>query len=234
MGRPLHLSICMLGGLALAVSGCGSSKSGTTITTPVTSASTGTTAQTTPTSANGGSTSANGGSTAPNGSTTGPNGGATAPSGGSTGPSGGSTTKLTPTEAAEASLLRRKQAAEQRIAQIRARYRAEGTAEKRAQLEATERAARKKHKPYSHYVQVKFTSACQEAKGSASQCTCILSKQEFSNVESELSFAELVALELAFQRGATIQQVAHPLPPQRPVALPGGVRIHLEQCLAGK
>ena len=225
MRRPLQLTVCLLGGLALAVSGCGgsSAKKGTTATTTtVASAPTGITAPATTPSASGGSTA--------------PGTGATGPRVGSTGPSGGATGKQTSAEAAkaaEAELLRKKHAAERRIAQIRARYRSEGAAEKKAQLEAAKRAVRKKHKPYPEYLQAQFTATCEAAQGSASQCACILSKQEFSSVEAALSLGELLALEQAL-KATTIQDVARPLPPRSPVALPEGVRTHLEQCLGGK
>jgi len=222
MRRPRYLTVCLLGGLALAAGGCGESspKKGTTT---VASASTGTTVQTATPSPSGGPTA--------------PSGGATGPSGGSTGPSGGRAGKQTPAEAAkaaEARVLRTKQAAERRIAQIRARFRSKGVAEKKALREAAKRVALKKRKPYPVYLQAKFTATCEAAKGSASQCACILKKQEFSSVEAGLSLAGLLALELALEQGTTIQEVARPLPPQHPVALPGDVRIHLEQCMRGK
>jgi len=226
MRRPLYLTVCLAGGLALAASGCGES-SPKTGTTTVASASTGTTVQTATPSPSGGPTA--------------PSGGATGPSGGSTGPSGGHAVKQTPAEAAkaaearaEARVLRTKRAAELRIAQIRARFRSESAAQKKAQLEASKRAVRKKHKPYPTYVQTKFTATCETAKGSASQCACILSKQEFSSVEAALSFGELLALELALEHGTTIQAIARPPSPQPPVPLPGDIRGHVEQCLGGK
>ena len=231
MRGPLQLTVCLLGGLALAVSGCGGSSPKKTTTT-VASASTGTTAQATTPSPSGGSTAPNGGATSPSGGSTGPSGGSTGPSGGSTGPSGGRAGNLTRAEeskkAAEARLLREKLAAQRRIAQIRARYRSKSPAEKHAVLEATKRASAK-HRPYPEYVKAKFTTTCENAKGSPSQCACILSKQAFSKVESALAFAELVALEVAFEKGTTIQGVVRPQTP-----LPEGVRIHVQQCVSGK
>jgi hypothetical protein len=221
MRRPLYLTL--LGALALAASGCGESSPKQTTTT-VASAPTGTTTVQTATPS-------------PSGGPTASSGGATGPSGGSTGPSGGHAGKQTAAEAAtaaEARVLRIKQAAERKIARIRARYRSEGVAEKKAQLEATKRAILKKRKPYPQYVQAKFTASCEAASGSPSQCACILKKQEFSSGEVGLSLGGLLALEQFLKQGKTIQEVARPHPPQRPVSLPGDVGIHLEQCLGIK
>lgn len=220
MRSPLHLTACLLGGLALAASGCGGSSTKTATTTSATSASTGATAQTT--------------AQTPSHST-----GATGHSTGATGPSTRSVAKQKAAEArakaaeaaAEAKLLREKRAAEQRIAEIRAKNRSLSPAVRKARFEAGVRAARKKRKPYPPYLQQNFMTACEAGKGSTSVCMCILTKQEFSKVESGQSLAEVLALELALHEGRAVTEVRQTVAPRRPIALPAGVRLHAEECL---
>jgi hypothetical protein len=62
---------------------------------------------------------------------------------------------------------------------------------------------------YPKELQGKFLRACERAKGSSSSCECIIARQEANlKVETGQSLAELLALELAFEREhATLEAI---------------------------
>jgi hypothetical protein len=91
-----------------------------------------------------------------------------------------------------------------------------------------------KIKQYPENFQVNFIARCEAAKGSASLCKCVLHKQEFSKEEKGQSLAELLALEVALQKGATIPELARPTGPRPAIPLPAEIRGRLEACYSGK
>jgi hypothetical protein len=78
---------------------------------------------------------------------------------------------------------------------------------------------------YPKFIEFSFMSSCEAAKGSRSKCECILIKQEKSNVEKGQSIAELVALEVAFKEGASLEKAMH-----HGVPLPVRIKRAAEQC----
>jgi hypothetical protein len=70
---------------------------------------------------------------------------------------------------------------------------------------------------YPKDLQGKFMLACKAAKGSASSCECIIIRQEANlKVEQGQSLAELLALELAFERHASLADIRrHRVPSPR-------------------
>jgi hypothetical protein len=78
---------------------------------------------------------------------------------------------------------------------------------------------------YPKFLELNFIASCEAAKGSSSSCECILSKQEKSNVEKGQSLAELVALQVAFKEGVSLEKVT-----RHGVPVPIGIKRAAEQC----
>jgi hypothetical protein len=196
MPAPPRLVICLLVAAALLVSGCGSSKNASTTITENT----------------------NVGPSAPASVST-------VPQGTSAKESPHANTAVTPRAAepkpeqnqtAVAEKVRRHQ--RQRAAYERAAHtRILGAAE--ADLPLNRR--------YPKELQGKFLRACKAAKGSTSSCECIIATQEGNlKVEVGQSLAELLALEIAFQREhASLEDVR-----RRRVRSPRFVRKVVRQC----
>jgi len=79
---------------------------------------------------------------------------------------------------------------------------------------------------YPTELQDNFTSLCRAGHGSAATCECILVKLEISAVEKGRSVAELLALNVALEKGASMQLIVH-----HGVKLPRRVRADAEQCI---
>jgi hypothetical protein len=61
---------------------------------------------------------------------------------------------------------------------------------------------------YEEKIYEPFLAVCKEAgKGSSANCECIVVKQELVKVEKGESLAELLALQVAFQKGETLAKV---------------------------
>ena len=84
-----------------------------------------------------------------------------------------------------------------------------------------------KSRRYPKELQGKFMLACKAAKGSTSSCECIVAKQELKrNIEVGQGLAELLALELAFERKhASLADVR-----RHRVPSPVGVRRVAREC----
>ena len=79
---------------------------------------------------------------------------------------------------------------------------------------------------YPKELQGKFMRACTAAKGKTSSCECIIVKQEANlKVERGQTLAELLALEIAFSRGATLADIR-----RRRVRSPRLVRRVIREC----
>jgi len=234
MRKPLHftlpLGLAIAVSVAVVVSGCGSTK--TASTTASASAPSGATPQTT---AQGSSQSPG-----PTGATTG-HGGAQ-PTSNANRPTTAEAKSKRQQHAAEEHAAEKqvaeehaaeKQAGERRVAKAVAQARARSKAAKKAFIEAEERRLRK-IKTYPENFQVTFIARCQAAKGSASLCTCVLHKQEFSKEEKGQSLSELLALELVLRKGATIPEVAQSPVPRAAPSIPVEIRLRLEKCQGGK
>jgi len=80
---------------------------------------------------------------------------------------------------------------------------------------------------YPKELQGKFLRACKAAKGSTSSCECIIARQEVNlKVEQGQSLAELLALELAFEREhASLEDIR-----RRRVRAPRLVRHVVREC----
>jgi hypothetical protein len=86
-----------------------------------------------------------------------------------------------------------------------------------------------KARQYGSYLSDTFITACQEAKGSHAGCACVVAEQELHYKIKGRSVAELLALELALQKGTSFAQAA-----ARSVPLPKGVQQSLELCKGRK
>jgi hypothetical protein len=119
-----------------------------------------------------------------------------------------------------------KRRGELKAAKQRAEAKARAEAAKRARLEAeAAKPQSRKEKPYPESFNRRFIARCEAAKGSPSICACVASKQRLSKVETGRALAELLALELALEKGATIEQaLGHSVP------LPKVVRGNLQLC----
>jgi len=84
------------------------------------------------------------------------------------------------------------------------------------------------HRRYPKELQGKFLRACKRARGSTSTCECIIARQEANlRVERGQTLAELLALEIAFEREhATLQDIRH-----RRVRSPRLVRRTVRECV---
>lgn len=183
-----RFAICLIVGLAVLASGCGSTKTDSTQTTVTASTDAGT----------------------------------TVPKGAQTTTQGTSSNQAPQTTAPEAKPERGATAAEAKP------EREQKASKKRA--EAVKPSVQSSEQvPLSHryprLVQLKFIAGCLAAKGSDSSCECILTKLEKSNVEKGQSIAEMFALELAFQRGVSLQVAM-----RHGVRLPHGVQRIAEEC----
>jgi hypothetical protein len=160
----------------------------------------------------------------PTTATTSPNAGTTLPPGkGAQTATQSTSSKHAPqTTAAEAKPERREKAAEAKPErELKAsKRRAEAV---KPRVESAEQVPRS-HR-YPRYIQLKFISSCEAAKGSNSSCECVLTKLEKSNVEKGQSIAELVGLELELKSGISIQEAM-----RHRVPLPRRVQRDLEEC----
>jgi hypothetical protein len=113
-------------------------------------------------------------------------------------------------------------AAETKAAEVKAAQAKAAEAEQKAPESGTEAGkpttgASERQVPLSHrfpkYIQSNFIINCTAARGSASSCECVVVKLEQSNVEKGRSIAELLVLELALRRGASLEEaLRQPLP----------------------
>jgi hypothetical protein len=198
MRKPLSLAICLLVAPAVLVSGCGSTRTASTNNTASTSAS----------------------APAP----------APAPATQSTQTVPQSTSSKAAQHASKARKQKEKVAAAKReqqekvaaamreqkekaaSAEILQRYQRKLEAARRAAarpgLEAAEARLPVKRR-YPKDLQGKFMVLCKAAKGSTSSCECIVVKQELNTrLEMGRTLAELLALEIAFQReGASLEDI---------------------------
>jgi len=71
-----------------------------------------------------------------------------------------------------------------------------------------------------------FLAACQAGQGSRTSCECIVRKQELlSNVERDLTIAELLAMQLALQKGTPLPRIV-----RHATLLPPHVQQSADQC----
>jgi hypothetical protein len=210
MRKPLHLTICLFVAPAVLVSGCGSTKTASTNTAVSTSAGTSAPA-TQSTQAVPPSTSSK-----------------ATPHPGNAGGTTAGQAKAEPKQKAAEAVPEQKETAAEREAF--ARHLRKVAADRRRAaipgLEAAEARLPKKRR-YPKELQGKFLGLCKAAKGSTKSCECIIVKQELNTkVEVGQSLAELLALEIAFQReGASLEDVR-----QRRVPAPRIVRRVTREC----
>jgi hypothetical protein len=130
-------------------------------------------------------------------------------------------------KAARAARERKEQAAEEEsVRRLRRKVAAQRRAAARPGLEAVE-ARLPLRRRYPKELQGKFLVACRAAKGSSSSCECIIAKQELNlKLEKGQTLAELLALEIAFQReGASLEDIR-----RHRVPSPRGVRRVAQEC----
>jgi hypothetical protein len=117
---------------------------------------------------------------------------------------------------------------EKERAEIRAAYHKAAVRRRAAStpsLQAAERALPLERR-FPKQAQGKFMLACRAAKGSTSSCECIIVKQELNTkVEVGQLLAELLALEIAFQQNATLEDIR-----RHRVLSPRKVRQVARQC----
>jgi hypothetical protein len=129
-----------------------------------------------------------------------------------------------------AAAAKREQKEKAAEAEVFARYKRKVEAERRAAarpgLQAAEARLPLKRR-YPKEFQGKFMVACKAAKGSTSSCECIIVKQELKiNLEKGQTLAELLALEIAFQReSASLEDIR-----RHRVPSPRGVRRVTREC----
>jgi hypothetical protein len=167
-------------------------------------------------------------------STASSNVGTSTPANASTGPTGAAVSNGTGTKASQHT----KTAAEPTAADNEAAAEAKENRRHQRQREADTRAAGTHilgaaeqdvplNRRYPKELQGKFLRACKAAKGSTSSCECIIARQEVNlKVERGQSLAELLALELAFEREhASVEDVR-----RRRVRAPRLVRQVIREC----
>jgi hypothetical protein len=210
MRKPLHLAICLLVAPAVLVSGCGSTRTASTNNTASTSASaTAPATQSTPTVAQ--STSSKAAQHASK---------ARKPK----------ATKAKPERKQKPAAAKGEQKETAAEAEAYQRYKRKQEAARRAAarpgLEAAEARLPVKRR-YPKDLQGKFMVLCKAAKGSTSSCECIIVKQELNTkLEIGQTLAELLALEIAFQReGASLEDIR-----QHRVLSPRVVRRVTREC----
>jgi hypothetical protein len=173
MHRPPRLLSCLLVAVAMLVSGCGSTKKTGASSAASQNASTGASANL---------------------------GAQTVPRGASTKESQHAQKAVKP-KTAEAKPERKVTAAEaEEGRRIQQKQKTNERAAARVGLQAAERDVPLKRR-YPKELQGKFMRACKAARGSTSSCECIIARQEANlKVERGQTLAELLALEIAFER----------------------------------
>jgi hypothetical protein len=127
-------------------------------------------------------------------------------------------------KAAEAKPERREKAAEAKREPERPGSE-KGTEAANPTLEAAERQVPRRRR-YPKFFQREFMVRCEAAKGSASRCACIVAKLEKNGkVETGQSLAELLALKIAMEHGASLEEAK-----RQSVPLPIGVRRDVIAC----
>ena len=178
MHRPPRLLSCLLVAVAMLVSGCGSTKKTGASSAASQNASTGASANL-------------GAQTVPRGASSQHAQKAVKPKTAEAKPE----RKVTAAEVEEGRRIQQKQKANERAAAS-------------VGLQAAERDVPLKRR-YPKELQGKFMRACKAARGSTSSCECIIARQEANlKVERGQTLAELLALEIAFERDhATLEDI---------------------------
>jgi hypothetical protein len=209
MRKPLHFAVCLLVAPAVLASGCGSTKTASTNTTVSASASAPATqsTQTVPRSTTGKPAHAGKAQETK-----------VAQAKREQKQKAAEAAREQKEKAAKAERERKEQAAEAELFQrARRKTEAERRAAARPGLEGAELRLPRKRR-YPKELQGKFMVSCKAAKGSTSSCECIIVKQEL-NTKLELgqTLAELLALEIAFQRqSASLEDIRrHRVPSPR-------------------
>jgi hypothetical protein len=221
MRKRFHLAICLFAALPVLASGCGSTKTASTNNTATTSASASPPAtqstRTVPPSTVSKPVQHSGKAPEPK----------VAQSSAEQKQKAAEAKAKQKEQAAIADRERKKKAAEdEHVRLLRRKVEGERHAAARPGLESVEARLPLKRR-YPKVLQGKFLVACKAARGSTSSCECIIAKQELKlNLEQGQTLAELLALEIAFQKeGASLEDVR-----RHRVPSPRGVRRVTVEC----